>query len=399
MHCHVYWNAEMNTLSLKSKIVLLMASSLTVMSVSAISPALPKIAEAFKTVENAEFLVKLMLTIPSLIIALFAPLAGFIIDKGHRKALLISCLIIYGVMGTTGLYLEQLQHFIMARAILGLGVAGIMTSAQTLIADYYQGDERNTMLGLQGTFISFGGVLFVALAGVLAVTSWRYPFALYALALILAIPAYFVIHEPTMLEQHQTEEQRAINNATYGTSMHIAGIGLIVFIGMVFFYAIPTQLPFLLALHGIDSPAKAGAVVSLATLAGGFSSYSMPYLKRLHHFSGLGGRAFALLALGFFGLSIAQSFPLTMFFALFSGAGIGLLMPSMRLWVISIAEPALRGRSVGVITSSLYLGQFLSPVFAQPIVGVYGITILYSIIGVITMIIALLLLNRSKYAN
>ena len=372
----------MNALTLRSKIVLLMASSLTVMSVSAISPALPSIAEAFKSVDNAEFLVKLMLTVPSLIIALFAPIAGFIIDKGHRKALLITCLIIYGLMGTTGLYLEHLQHFIITRAILGLGVAGIMTSAQTLIADYYQGEERNTMLGLQGTFISFGGVLFVALAGILAVSSWRYPFALYALALILAIPAYFFIHEPSVQEYDQSVESSLFgNDAQYAKPIHIAGIGIIVFIGMVCFYAIPTQLPFLLALHGIDSPAKAGAVVSLATLAGGFSSYSMPYLKRRYHFTELGACAFALLSLGFLGLSFAHSLTITMFFALFSGAGIGLLMPSMRLWVISIAAPRLRGRSVGVITSSLYLGQFLSPIFAQPIVGTQGITMLYMIIA------------------
>ena len=390
----------MNALTLRSKIVLLMASSLTVMSVSAISPALPKIAEAFKSIENAEFLVKLMLTVPSLIIAFFAPIAGMIIDKGHRKILLISSLIIYGVMGTTGLYLESLQHFIIARACLGLGVAGIMTSAQTLIADYYMGEERNKMLGLQGTFISFGGVIFVALAGFLALMSWRYPFSLYALAFILAIPAYYFIHEPNV----HHEKEAYLNNVgksnsidiQYGKPIHIAGIGLIVFTGMVFFYAIPTQLPFLLALHGIDSPAKAGAVVSLATLAGGFSSYAMPYLKRLHHFSGLGGRAFALLAMGFLGLSIANTFFITIVFALFAGAGIGLLMPSMRLWVISIAAPPLRGRSVGVITSSLYLGQFLSPVIAQPIVMMSGITTLYTFIGCISVLIALYLLSQSK---
>jgi len=189
------------------------------------------------------------------------------------------------------------------------------------------------------------------------------------------------------------------NEIQYGKPIHIAGIGLIVFTGMVFFYAIPTQLPFLLALHGIDSPAKAGAVVSLATLAGGFSSYAMPYLKRLHHFSGLGGRAFASLSIGFLGLSIANSFIITILFALFAGAGIGLLMPSMRLWVISIAAPTLRGRSVGVITSSLYLGQFLSPVLAQPIVGKHGITILYSIIGCTSALIALYLLQSQKKLN
>jgi MFS family permease len=387
----------MNALSLQSKIVLLIASSLTVMSVSAISPALPKIAEAFKNIENADFLVKLMLTVPSLIIAFFAPIAGMIIDKGHRKILLIISLMIYGLMGTTGLYLENLNHFIIARAFLGIGVAGIMTSAQTLIADYYVGEERNTMLGLQGSFISFGGVIFVALAGLLALMSWRYPFALYALALFLAIPAYFFIHEPTVqLEKQAYMEQSASSDGMkmqFGTLLHIAGIGLIVFSGMVFFYAIPTQLPFLLALHGIDSPAKAGAVVSLATLAGGFSSYAMPYLKKKYLFPSLGGRAFALLSIGFLGLSFANSFIITLFFAVFAGSGIGLLMPSMRLWVITIAAPTLRGRSVGVITSSLYLGQFLSPVFAQPIVEHQGIAILYSIIGCASALLALYLLQ------
>lgn len=387
----------MNVLNVRSKVVLLMASSLTVMSVSAISPALPKIAEAFSSIENAEFLVKLMLTIPSLIIALFAPIAGIIIDKGHRKILLISSLIIYGLMGTTGLYLESLSQFIVARAILGLGVAGIMTSAQTLIADYYLGEERNKMLGLQGTFISFGGVVFVACAGFLATESWRYPFSLYALALLLALPAYAFIHEPTVRLEHEvSNEEQSTISLLKTPFVHIALIGLLVFLGMVFFYAIPTQLPFLLSLHGIDSPAKAGAVVSLATLAGGLSSYSMPILKRRFTFPSLGGRGFALLSIGFVGLSIAINFPLTLFFALFAGSGIGLLMPTMRLWVITIARPALRGRSVGIITSSLYLGQFLSPIIAQPIVANNGITVLYSWIGISSGLIALILHVNGK---
>jgi MFS family permease len=387
----------MNVLSFKSKAVLLMASSLTVMSVSAISPALPSIAEAFKSIDNAELLVKLMLTIPSLIIAIFAPIAGLIIDKGKRKLLLIISLIIYGLMGTTGLYLENLNHFIIARAFLGLGVAGIMTSAQTLIADFYIGEERNNMLGLQGTFISFGGVIFVALAGVLATSSWRYPFILYALSLILAIPAYLFIKEPLVRNDGTNFDAKKNEKNDYKVSyLTIAGIGLIVFIGMVFFYAIPTQLPFLLALHGIASPAKAGAVVSLATLSGGFSSYSMPYLKRRYDFQSLGGRAFSLLAIGFLGLSVANTFIITLIFAVFAGAGIGLLMPSMRLWVITVATMPLRGRSVGIITSSLYLGQFLSPVLAQPIVATHGITILYSVIGCTSIVIALYLLSQSS---
>jgi MFS family permease len=385
----------MTSLGKISKIILLLASSLTVMSVSAISPALPKIAEAFAYLPNAVFLVKLMLTIPSLIIACSAPFAGIIIDKGKRKTLLVTSLILYAITGTTGLYLDSIEGFLIARAFLGISVAGIMTSAQTLIADYYYGEERTKALGLQGTFISFGGVLFVAIAGLLATISWRYPFSLYGLALLLAYPAFLYIHEPK--QKHKEEIVDNLEHSTY--TMHtisIIGICCIVFSGMVIFYCIPTQLPFLLQSYGIDSPAKAGAIVSLATLCGGITSFLMPKLKKIISFARLGSLSFGLLAIGFFGVQITPSYPIILFSALFAGAGIGLLMPSMRLWVITLANPKIRGRSVGFLTSSLYLGQFLSPIIAQPIVSFQSIQSLYLIIAFIAGTLSIILFLKSK---
>ena len=385
----------MTSLGKISKIILLLASSLTVMSVSAISPALPKIAEAFAYLPNAVFLVKLMLTIPSLIIACSAPFAGIIIDKGKRKTLLVTSLILYAITGTTGLYLDSIEGFLIARAFLGISVAGIMTSAQTLIADYYYGEERTKALGLQGTFISFGGVLFVAIAGLLATISWRYPFSLYGLALLLAYPAFLYIHEPK--QKHKEEIVDNLEHSTY--TMHtisIIGICCIVFSGMVIFYCIPTQLPFLLQSYGIDSPAKAGAIVSLATLCGGITSFLMPKLKKIISFARLGSLSFGLLAIGFFGVQITPSYPIILFSALFAGAGIGLLMPSMRLWVITLANPKIRGRSVGFLTSSLYLGQFLSPIIAQPIVSLQSIQSLYLIIAFIAGTLSIILFFKSK---
>lgn len=385
----------MTSLGKISKIILLLASSLTVMSVSAISPALPKIAEAFAYLPNAVFLVKLMLTIPSLIIAFSAPFAGIIIDKGKRKTLLVTSLILYAITGTTGLYLESIEGFLIARAFLGISVAGIMTSAQTLIADYYYGEERTKALGLQGTFISFGGVVFVAIAGLLATISWRYPFSLYGLALLLAYPAFLYIHEPK--QKHKEEIIDNLEHSTYTIhTISIIGICCIVFSGMVIFYCIPTQLPFLLQSYGIDSPAKAGAIVSLATLCGGITSFLMPKLKKIISFAKLGSLSFGLLAIGFFGIQITPSYPIILFSALFAGAGIGLLMPSMRLWVITLANPNIRGRSVGFLTSSLYLGQFLSPIIAQPIVSLQSIQSLYSIIALIAGTLSIILFLTSK---
>jgi MFS family permease len=74
--------------SWKLKLTLLLVSSLTIMSVITISPALPLMAEEFKDVEKAALLVKLVLTIPALMIAIFSPITGRLIDKYGRLKVL-----------------------------------------------------------------------------------------------------------------------------------------------------------------------------------------------------------------------------------------------------------------------------------------------------------------------
>ena len=98
----------MNPTTWKTKLTLLLVSSLTIMSVITISPALPQMAIAFSNVENAEFLVKLVLTIPALFIAIFSPITGRLIDKYGRLKLLYLSMIIYAIAGTAGYYLKDI---------------------------------------------------------------------------------------------------------------------------------------------------------------------------------------------------------------------------------------------------------------------------------------------------
>ncbi len=62
--------------SFVTPILLLVAGAMTVMSSAAISPSLPDMSIVFQDEQNAEFLVKLVLTLPTLSIAVFAPFAG-----------------------------------------------------------------------------------------------------------------------------------------------------------------------------------------------------------------------------------------------------------------------------------------------------------------------------------
>ena len=166
-------------------LTILLGSTTTVLAATIISPALPDMARAFQDTANADFLVRLTLTMPALLVALAAPFAGILLDRWGRKPVLAAALLLYAVAGTAGFFLDSLMAILLSRALLGLAVAGIMSGFITLILDYFEGDDLNRFMGYQGAFIGLGGMVFLLAAGFLADVGWRLPFLVHLFALVV----------------------------------------------------------------------------------------------------------------------------------------------------------------------------------------------------------------------
>ncbi len=228
-----------------TKITILLASTLTVMSGATIAPSLPAMQANFSDVTNSEFWVRLVLTVPALFIAFGSPIAGQLVDKIGRKPLLLGSAILYGFAGGSGFVLNSIFAILVGRALLGLAVAGVMVSATTLIADYYQDDARANFMGLQAAFMGFGGVLFLSVGGFIADLNWRFPFLIYLFSWLLIPGIVFTIYEPL---------RPKINIADTGTTLHAAKLPIkllvliytCVMLQQIVFYLIPVQLPFYL---------------------------------------------------------------------------------------------------------------------------------------------------------
>ena len=191
----------------KLKLTLLLVSSLTIMSVITISPALPQMVKVFSQVNNAAFLVKLVLTIPALMIAIFSPITGRLIDRYGRLRILWFSLVLYAISGSAGYYLNNIYQILVSRAVLGLSVGMSMTIVITLIADYFEGMERQKFVGLQIAFMSMGGILFIGLGGILADIGWRYPFLIYLFSLLVLPLAVMFLDEPKVGEKRNQSDQ------------------------------------------------------------------------------------------------------------------------------------------------------------------------------------------------
>ncbi len=126
---------------------ILAGSSLSVLAVTILAPALPAMTTAFKDVPNSDLLVRLVLTTPALFIAIGAPISGFLLDRLGRKPVLIVGLFVYALAGSAGFYLNTIYVILISRAILGLSISAIMSGFTTLLMDYFEGKELERFMG------------------------------------------------------------------------------------------------------------------------------------------------------------------------------------------------------------------------------------------------------------
>jgi MFS family permease len=377
------------------KITLLLTSTLTVMAGATIAPSLPEMQNHFASEENVAFLVRLILTMPALFIVIGAPIVGVMVDKFGRKPVLAGAALLYGLAGTSGFILNSLGSILVGRAFLGLAVAGIMTSVITLIADYYPGQARANFMGLQAAFMGFGGVAFLSLGGYLADQNWRSPFLIYLFSLILLPFIWKALFEPSRQTKNpSTKEDDPSDKLPIKNVLLIYGIALI---SQVVFYLIPVQLPFYLKTLANATASQSGLAIAFCTLFSACASFLYGKLKARFSFLSIAILDFILLGCGYCIIGMVPNYPLVLLGLGISGMGLGLLMPNLNVWISSITTDILRGRALGGLTSFFFLGQFLSPIIAQPITKiVVGLAMVYESAGLLLLGLSVVLFIFGK---
>jgi MFS family permease len=367
----------------KLKLTLLLISSLTIMSVITISPALPQMAKVFANVKNAEFLVKLVLTIPALMIALFAPITGRLIDRYGRLKILRLSLLLYALSGSSGFFLNDLYYILVSRALLGISVGMSMPIVITLIADYFEGIERQKFVGLQIAFMSLGGIVFIGLGGILADFSWRYPFLIYLTSLLVFPLSILFLREPKIVQQKL--QVKAVIKAP-------PVIWMLFFNTMfmwIIFFLIPVQIPFHLKAIGVEKNALIGAAIAMSTAFSAVSSFSYSKIKGRFSFLSVFFIGYFLMAAGFVFISISTTYLLVIIAMMLSGLGMGMMIPNTNMWVMKIVPPEIRGKEIGKLTTFWFLGQFLSPILIFPLLKMLTLSETFMLASAILFLLAI----------
>ncbi|MEH3117229.1 MAG: MFS transporter [Methylorubrum populi] len=362
-------------------LALLMVATLTVLSNATISPALPGLEAAFADTPNAAFVTRLLVTAPSLTVALLAPIAGLLVDRLGGRRLLILGVLVYALAGTAGFWLGDLHAILASRFVLGLAVALTMTSQTALIGHYFAGEQRAQFMGYQLAATNFSGFLFVGAAGFIAGYSPQWPFLIYGIALLYLPLIWASVKDP--------ERPVPGGDIGHGGSPETAWKGQLAFVAMlatstfILFYIVPTQLPFHLADIGLPDPAVSGQVIAILTLVGGVTALLFGRIRVRLGTAWTPAAGYAAMAIGFLVFQASSSVPAFLLGGAISGLGVGLVMPNFATLALQAVPAERRGIAGGVLTTAIFLGQFLSPVLSQPLLGLVGFPQLFGVASLV----------------
>lgn len=369
---------------------LLLASTMTILASATLAPAMPAMTEAFSALPSAEFWVKMTLTLPGLVIALCAPLAGALVDRWNSQKLLMYALAAFAVSGFLGFYWQaSLWLILFSRALMGSAVALIMVSCTTIASRYFEGPNFSRYMGWQAAFGGFGGVLFLSIAGVLAEQHWTWVFAIYGLSLLVLPGVWRFVKAPPLQDQDSSKT----TPATKWMSQAFAGCCVLAFVEIIVLYGLTIHLPFYLS-HHHASATEIGFVIAGFLLAMSCLSMSYGYFRRYFGIKQLHMIGWIVIALGFAFLSVVETIPRIVCSSLIVGTGLGLIRPNLVVWLFEFVPPMMRGKAMGIMMTCYFTGQFMSPVLLEPLTSSLGYALFFrSLAVIISMVVVVVCLT------
>jgi MFS family permease len=337
---------------------LLLALQIPIMPIVILGPNLPQLFRQFGALPQADLLVPLIMTAPSLGIALLAPLAGVIADRmGHRR-LLVAGLALFAVAGLLPLLLERLPAIVAAQFAVGIGAAAIMTNGNALLGDYYPPQARDRWLGLQSMLGPFFSTAVGISAGLLGTLGWREPFALNAIAAI----AFLWV---TLATRRLAAGRPAARVPPPGGSAarmpwrRLLPVFAVTLVTALVFYVPTIHFSLMYERLGVRSSAWIGVLITLGTAGSIAAGYV--FRKRPAPPAWNLGLLFLAFAVSLIGFGLARHYLVGLACCMVANFAFGLTLPTLVGWTLDVLPPAWRGRGMGLWMSSFFCAQFLSP--------------------------------------
>ena len=345
-------------------LVIVLAVTSLVYGPGAASPALADIAKAFP--DQSRETVQMIATTPALLIMASTLVCGQLSRTLHKKTLVLTGMLLYGIGGIMPAFFGGMAFILAMRGVFGIGCGFLIPLSQGLVADYFQGHDREVFMGYRSSTAAIFGMFFTMAGGYLCAIHWRDTFFAYLVVVPVFLLILFKMPEPESRASTATGNKAA--RLTRAMWFYVA----VYFLYNITMMCFITNAAFVMADSRVGSAKTIGLVMTLMNIGGITAGILLGWFTRvLKNFT----LVFALfcLALGFVMLNFVQT---ALMFAIASaiwGMGFGTFNPTIALKIISSVEKSSATLALAIMTCGMGIGQFISPVIYSRINGILGL--------------------------
>lgn len=307
-----------------------------------------------------------VIPLPGVFLAL---VVGLLADRFGRRPVVVICLLIFGAAGLASSLAPTFKLLLLARFLQGFGSAGLLNLAIVLIADYWEGQKRTTIMGRNSAALATCLVVIPPFSGLLAeTTSWRWSLALTTFAIPLAWAAARSLPSQSPFEPHSLSCHLRELGASLRSPLVLAtlfsGFTLFAVIFGVFLTTLPIHLD---QMYGLEAGAR-GAVLAAPAIS---SVLAALYLGRI---SNVASRKSILVVSGFLiscsalAMGITDTLWIIVAASLIYGLGDGVLIPTLQDMAATSVPASQRASVLALWTSFVRLGQLTGPLAAGLII-------------------------------
>ena len=379
----------------KSRVKLcILAVALASMCSAGLSASVAEIA-AFFPEYNVQVIQTGVNTI-SLVAVVSSLISGWLAYRHSKKVLILLGFIIVGISGIAGFFFhDTLFLFYLWSMAIGFGVGFFSPSVMSLVIDYFEGEERNHLAGLQTSFINGGGVILTFAGGLLATIAWNFSYLVYlgVIPVIIICALFLPAKNRFVAEKHEKLKIPGCVNYYLLTT----------FLQALVYNVFPMNIALFLSEKGLGDASMAG-IVNAVFMVGGvvmglifskLSSYMYDHLFGVSH---------VVLVISFLIICNTDSLVLVFIAAFIGGTSISMTMPqciySVSAKIPPVIAPAILSLALSVSPSIAYFVSPASMAFLSGLISDTGDSVSrFFVAGILSLIFAILqfvIVSRSR---
>ena len=291
-----------------------------------VSPVLGQIQEHYQ--DASVSMVQMLVTAPTFLSIVVAIISGGLVVKISKKKMLIFAGLMAGITGFLPFLADSFMLLFVSRILYGLALGLCIALNTAVVAEFFEGDERVSVMGIQAASVGAGMVLVSTLGGALGKYGFQNAYYLNVIGFIAMILIALFLPE-TGTAKVSKDEKIELNSEVY----KVAFIGTTVSGNLT----------------GVFSGAQIVMGLILGAITKVTKKYTLPVAMLCFSIGG------ALLLL------FPSNYVMLMIGAVFCGFSQGMFIPTAMVEVSNAVNPASTTMAAACMTCGNCFGQLISP--------------------------------------